>query len=282
MSEEPIDPNPQDVDSFFKLVEKHIGISLDSSKSYLISSRLTPLLEEHGVANLKELLQFLSKAPLGPLHWEAFEAMTTNETSFFRDIHPFEVLKKTILPALIQERQHTKMLNIWSAAASTGQESYSIAILLREQFPELNHWKVNILATDISELALNKASLGIYNPTEIARGLTGLQIQHHFTKLANGSYQIHPDIRAMIQFKHMNLLGDWSWMPKFDLILIRNVLIYFNQDLKAKVVKKLHGQLSHADACLILGSSESILFDKAFNAIQLDRVSYYQKANLPS
>lgn len=281
MSTEPIDVNPQDVDSFFKLVEKHIGISLDGSKSYLISSRLTPLLEEYGIASLKELLQQLAKSPVGPMHWEAFEAMTTNETSFFRDIHPFEVLKKTILPALIQERQHTKTLNIWSAAASTGQEPYSIAILLREHFPELNQWKVNILATDISEQALDKASLGTYNQTEVGRGLSPMQIQHHFTKLSNGSYQIHPDLRTMIQFKHMNLLGDWSWMPKFDLILIRNVLIYFNQELKAKVVKRLHGQLSKADACLILGSSESILFDNAFKAIQLDRVSYYQNAHFP-
>ncbi len=269
-----------DVEHFFKLVEKNIGIDLDLAKTYLITSRLTHIVEQHGFDHHAQLLRHLVTSPVNDLHWQAFEAMTTNETSFFRDIHPFDALKKTILPALIEKCQETREINIWSAAASTGQEPYSIAILLREYFPELTKWKIQIWATDISQQALDKAVSGVYNPVEIMRGLSDSQISRHFTKLPNGHYQVIPDIRSMVQFRQMNLIQDWPLMPKFDLILMRNVLIYFNQETKAKIVKKLHAQLPHADAYLILGSSESILFDKSFKVVQLDRVSYYQKEPL--
>jgi len=148
---------------------------------------------------------------------------------------------------------------------------------LREHFPELAGWKIRILATDISEQALEKASLGIYNQTEIQRGLSEAQIQRHFIKLPSGHYEINSDLRSMVQFKQMNLIEDWPLMPKFDLILMRNVLIYFNQITKAKIVKRLHSQLLDFSSYLILGSSESILFDQAYKIVQLDRVSYYQK-----
>jgi len=266
-----------DVEHFFKLVEKNIGVDLGLGKTYLITSRLTHLVDQHGFNNHSQLLRALVTSPVGDLHRQAFEAMTTNETSFFRDVYPFDALKKTIIPALIERCQETQEIQIWSAASSTGQEPYSIAILLRENFPELAKWKIQIWATDISQQALDKAMLGIYNPVEIARGLTDVQISRHFTKLANGHYQVHPDIQSMVEFKQMNLIEDWPLMPKFDLILIRNVLIYFNQETKAKIIKKLHAQLPNTDAFLMLGSSESILFDKSFKAVQLDRVSYYQK-----
>ena len=266
-----------DVENFFKMVEKNIGVDLGLGKTYLIISRLAPLVQQQGFENHGQLLRHLVTSPVNALHWQAFEAMTTNETSFFRDIHPFDALKKTIFPALIEKCQETREINIWSAAASTGQEPYSIAILLRENFPELAKWKIQIWATDISQQALDKAMSGIFNPVEIARGLTESQINRHFTKLPNGHYQVHPELRSMVQFKQMNLILDWPLMPKFDLILIRNVLIYFNQETKAKIVKKLYAQLPHADAYLMLGSSESILFDKTFKVVQLDRVSYYQK-----
>lgn len=269
--------DPLDVEQFFKLVEKNIGVDLDLEKTYLVSSRLTHIVKQRGFDNHAQLLRHLITSPVSDLHWQAFEAMTTNETSFFRDGNPFEVLHKSIFPALIESRQQERELNIWSAAASTGQEPYSIAILLREHFPELAKWNIQIWATDISEQALDKASLGIYNEAEMKRGLSEAQMSRHFTKLANGHYQIQDDLRSMVKFRQMNLIQDWPLMPKFDLILIRNVLIYFNQDTKARIIKKLHSRLSHSEACLMLGSSESILFDKSFKAIQLDRVSYYQK-----
>jgi chemotaxis protein methyltransferase CheR len=266
-----------DVESFFNLVEKNIGIALDLSKTYLIQSRLSNVVTEHRFTNHAALLRFLITNPVGAIHWQAFEAMTTNETSFYRDSSPFEVLRKTIFPELFQKRREARELNIWSAASSTGQEPYSIAILLREHFPELIGWNIRILATDISEQALEKAASGIYNHTEVQRGLTETQIQRHFKKLPNGHYEINPDLRSMVQFKQMNLIQDWPLMPKFDLILMRNVLIYFNQNTKAKILKRLYSQLSDTSSYLILGSSESILFDQTYQIVQLDRVSYYQK-----
>ena len=266
-----------DVESFFNLVEKNIGVALDLSKTYLIQSRLSNVVAEHRFADHAALLRFLNTNPVGAIHWQAFEAMTTNETSFYRDSSPFEVLRTTIFPELFQKRRDARELNIWSAASSTGQESYSIAILLREHFPELIGWKIHILATDISEHALEKAALGIYNHTEVQRGLTETQIQRHFKKLPNGHYEINAELRSMVQFKQMNLIQDWPLMPKFDLILMRNVLIYFNQNTKAKILKRLYSQLSDTSSYLILGSSESILFDQTYQIVQLDRVSYYQK-----
>jgi chemotaxis protein methyltransferase CheR len=266
-----------DIESFFNLVEKNIGITLDLSKAYLIQSRLSNIVREYSFTDHSSLLRHLIINPVGKIHWQAFEAMTTNETSFYRDSSPFEVLKTTILPDLIQKHKDSRELNIWSAASSTGQEPYSIAMLLREHFPELGGWNIRILATDISEQALEKASLGIYNQTEVQRGLTETQIQRQFKKLPNGHYEISADLRSMVQFKQMNLIQEWPLMPKFDLILIRNVLIYFNQDTKAKIVKRIYTQLLDASAYLILGSSESILFDQTYQIVQLDRVSYYQK-----
>jgi chemotaxis protein methyltransferase CheR len=266
-----------DVASFFSLVEKNIGVSLDASKAYLIQSRLSNMVREHGFAGHAPLLRFLITNPVSEIHWQAFEAMTTNETSFFRDTHPFEILKTTIFPDLIQKRKVVRELNIWSAASSTGQEPYSIAILLREHFPELAGWRIRILATDISEQALEKASSGIYNQTEIRRGLSEIQLQKYFKKLPNGNYEINADLRSMVQLKQMNLVQDWPLMPKFDLILLRNVLIYFSQVTKAQIVKRLHSQLLDSSSYLMLGSSESILFDQTYKIVQLDRVSYYQK-----
>jgi len=269
--------NQVDVESFFNLVEKNIGIALDLSKTYLIQSRLSNVVTEHRFTNHAALLRFLITNPVGAIHWQAFEAMTTNETSFYRDSSPFEVLRKTIFPELFQKRREVRELNIWSAASSTGQEPFSVAILLREHFPEMIGWNIRILATDISERALEKAASGIYNHTEVQRGLTETQIQRHFKKLPSGHYEINPELRSMVQFKQMNLIQDWPLMPKSDLILIRNVLIYFNQNTKAKILKRLYSQLSDASSYLILGSSESILFDQTYQIVQLDRVSYYQK-----
>jgi len=269
--------NQLDVESFFNLVEKNIGIALDLSKTYIIQSRLSNVVTEHRFTNHAALLRFLITNPVGAIHWQAFEAMTTNETSFYRDSSPFEVLRKTIFPELFQKRREVRELNIWSAASSTGQEPFSVAILLREHFPEMIGWNIRILATDISERALEKAASGIYNHTEVQRGLTETQIQRHFKKLPSGHYEINPELRSMVQFKQMNLIQDWPLMPKSDLILIRNVLIYFNQNTKAKILKRLYSQLSDASSYLILGSSESILFDQTYQIVQLDRVSYYQK-----
>jgi len=266
-----------EIENFFKLVEQNIGVDLSLDKTYLINSRLAHIAQEEGFETPAQLVRHLLSTPVVDIHWQAFEAMTTNETSFFRDNHPFEALKKIVLPALIVRNQSTREINIWSAAASTGQEAYSIVILLRENFPELTRWRIQIWATDISQRAIDKAVLGIYSPLEVMRGLSATQINQHFNKMPNGSYQVNSELCRMIQFRQMNLIRDWPSMPKFDLILMRNVLIYFNREKKMKIIKKLHSQLANAEAYLMLGSSESILFDKTFKAIQCDRTYLYQK-----
>jgi chemotaxis protein methyltransferase CheR len=267
----------QEIEIFFKLLEKNIGISLSANKSYLIHARLNALAKENDFGHAEALVRQLCANPLSPLHWQAFDAMTTNETSFFRDTHPFEALKKFVIPQLIKKKSDSKQIRIWCAAASTGQEPYSMAMLLREHFPEVSGWTVTIHATDISETALNKARAGVFNSAEIRRGLSEEQIRRHFFSLDNGSFQIKSDLKNTITFSQLNLVKDWPVMPKFDLILIRNVLIYFNESTKQALMKKIHAQLAGRDATLLLGSSESILFDPNYQICQLERVAFYRQ-----
>jgi chemotaxis protein methyltransferase CheR len=262
---------------FFQMLEENVGIALDHSKEYLVASRLAVIARANHFKDHHALIQHLLVNPIGILHHQSFQAMTTNETMFFRDKFPFDTLRTTIIPALIAKCRDTKTLSIWCAAASSGQEPYSLAILLRENFPELYYWKINFIATDISEPALKQARSGTYSETEIKRGLTDEQIKRYFKLLPNGQYEINAELRQMIRFESLNLVKDWPVMPKFDLILIRNVLIYFNAETKAKIFNKLRLQLVDDGGCLLLGSSESILYDQSFKVQQADRVSYYCK-----
>ncbi len=262
---------------FFQMLEEHVGIALDYSKEYLVASRLAVIARANHFKDHHALIQHLLVNPIGILHHQSFQAMTTNETMFFRDKFPFDTLRTTIIPALIAKYRDTKTLAIWCAAASSGQEPYSLAILLRENFPELYYWKINFIATDISEPALKQARSGTYSETEMKRGLTDEQIKRYFKLLPNGQYEINAELRQMIRFESLNLVKDWPVMPKFDLILIRNVLIYFNAETKAKIFNKLRLQLVDDGGCLLLGSSESILYDQSFKVQQADRVSYYCK-----
>lgn len=269
--------NQTDIERFFGMVEKNIGVAMDLDKAYLIQSRLSRVVAQHKFTDYAALLRFLISNPIGEIHVEAFEAMTTQETSFFRDPRLFEVLKTRVFTNLIRKRKDSRELNIWSAASSTGQEPYSIAILLREHFPDLAAWKIRILATDVSERALERASLGIYNGTEIQRGLSELQIQKHFSKMHNGLFEINCYLRSMVQFKKINLIDDWPFMPKFDLVLMRNVLLYFNASTKAKILNQLYRQLLDVSSYFIIGSSESVRFDQSYQLEQLDGVSVYHK-----
>jgi len=262
---------------FFQMLEEHLGIALDQSKEYLVASRLAVIARANNFKDHHALIAHLLANPLSVLHHQSFHAMTTNETMFFRDKYPFETLRTTIIPALIAKRRETKTLSIWCAAASTGQEPFSLAILLREHFPELYFWKIQFIATDISEPALTQARNGIYSETEVKRGLSEEQIKRHFKLLPSGQYEISSELKQMIRFESLNLVKEWPVMPKFDLILIRNVLIYFNAETKAKVFRKLRSQLADDGGCLLLGSSESILYDQSFKVQQEDRVSYYCK-----
>jgi chemotaxis protein methyltransferase CheR len=260
---------------FYAMLAEHIGISLDDTKQYLIESRLLPLSQKDGHPNVYSFIKELVQAPVGSLHWQAFEALTTNETSFFRDKHVFDGLQKNILPMLIANRKKEKTLYIWSSAVSAGQEAYSIAMLIRENFSELHDWSILIQATDISEAILDKARAGIYSSSEVKRGLDQQYLDKYFHKKVEG-YQIHPSIRAMVNFLPHNLVGSWPFYPKFDLIMLRNVLIYFNQDAKNKVLEKMHKQLHGQNGVLILGASESIYMNELYKTVPLEKISYYQ------
>jgi chemotaxis protein methyltransferase CheR len=265
---------------FYLMLEQQVGIALDDTKQYLLESRLLPLAIKNGYADVYALIKHLTQSPIGATHWQAFEALTTNETSFFRDKHVFEALKKTILPELIEARKKEKTLRIWSSACSAGQEAYSLAMLLREDFGHLSDWTIEIKATDISELILEKAKSGIYSSMEAHRGLDAHYLQKYFTHLEKGSFQVKPIIRQMVNFSHHNLVGNWPYYPKFDLIMLRNVLIYFRQDAKDKVLLKMHQQLNGSDSVLILGAAESIYLNDLYSLVPLDKISFY-KPNIP-
>ena len=265
---------------FYLMLEQQVGIALDDTKQYLLESRLKPLATQNGHPDVYALIKFLTQNPIGATHWRAFEALTTNETSFFRDKHVFEALKKTILPELIEARKKEKTLRIWSSACSAGQEAYSLAMLLREDFGHLSDWTIEIKATDISELILEKAKSGIYSSMEAHRGLDAHYLQKYFTHLEKGSFQVKPIIRQMVNFSHHNLVGNWPYYPKFDLIMLRNVLIYFRQDAKDKVLLKMHQQLNGSDSVLILGAAESIYLNDLYSLVPLDKISFY-KPNIP-
>lgn len=265
---------------FYTMLEQQVGIALDDTKQYLLESRLMPIAQQKGLPDVYALIKLLIQSPLSSLHWQVFEALTTNETSFFRDKHVFEALRTSILPELIEQRKKDRTLRIWSSACSAGQEVYSLAMMLREDFPMLHDWTIYLQATDISELVLEKAKSGIYSSMEARRGLDDHFLHKYFESVEKGSFQIKPSIRQMVNFSHHNLVGDWPFYPKFDLILLRNVLIYFKQDAKDRVLSKMQQHLNGGDSVLILGAAESIYLNDLYKLVALDKISYYKSNTL--
>lgn len=262
---------------FFKLLKDNVGIHLDSSKKYIIDSRLGSIAKEQGHEDVNTLLKKLNTSPVGPVHKKAFEALTTNETLFFRDAHVFDALEKRIIPELIEKKRATKSLNIWSAAVSTGQEAYSVSILLREKFPELRSWKIIINASDYSPDAITKAKSGSYSDLELSRGMSDDFKRKYFipNNVKRGFYDVRDEIRETIRFSINNLVGQWNPQPIYDVVLLRNVLIYFDQETKDKVLQGIYKVLDQKTGCLVLGSSEFIYLSKLFKLVQLEKISYY-------
>jgi chemotaxis protein methyltransferase CheR len=243
-------------DFFTTLVEKVSGISYQQGKEYLLESRLTELALTLGYKDLNTFYQKVKSGLTASLLNQIVDTLTTNETYFFRDQHPFETLKKDIFPELFQKRAAEKKLNLWSAACSTGQEPYSLGILLHEYFQNyLNTYRVSIYATDISESSLKKAREGIYNQIEVNRGLPVTFLVKYF-KQSGGNWQIDEKIRKLIKFEFLNLLEvDKKVRDTFDLILCRYVLIYFSKEVKTKVFLSLWKTLNKG-GYLILGATE--------------------------
>ena len=247
---------PAEYDFLRKFLKDRSGLDLSSDKQYLVESRLIPLARKAGLAGLDELVQKVRSGSV-LIGDEVVDAMTTNETFFFRDKLPFEHLREAMLPELLTARANRRSIRIWCAAASTGQEPYSIAMCLKEMAAQLAGWRVEILATDISPTVLEKSRAGIYSQFEVQRGLP-IQLLVKYFKQIGDVWQINQDIRAMVQYRPLNLLQDFSILGKFDVIFCRNVLIYFDQDTKTQIFTRLAKSLE-SDGYLALGAAETVV-----------------------
>ena len=247
---------PTDYDFLRKLLKERSGLDLSADKQYLVESRLLPVARKYGLGGISELVQKI-KAGSEEFAVHVAEAMTTNETFFFRDRIPFDHLRELIVPALLQTRASRRVLRIWSAACSTGQEPYSIAMCLSEFGAALNGWRVEIVATDLSQGVLEKSKAGIFSQFEVQRGLPIQMLVKYFRQIGD-MWQINPDIRAMVQYKQLNLLQDISHLGTFDVIFCRNVMIYFDQDTKVSVFKRLARAMPD-DGFLALGAAETVV-----------------------
>jgi chemotaxis protein methyltransferase CheR len=247
---------PPDYEYLRKLLKDQSGLDLSADKQYLIESRLVPLSRKAGLAGIPELVQKM-KAGSASLVAQVVEAMTTNETFFFRDKIPFDHFRQSIIPEILKARATRKSVRIWCAASSTGQEPYSLAMCLKEMESQLAGWRVEIIATDLSQEVLEKSKTGLYSQFEVQRGLP-IQLLVKYFKQNGEFWQINPDIRAMVQHRQLNLLHDFSQLGTFDVIFCRNVLIYFDQDTKINIFSRLC-RIMEPDGFLVLGAAETVV-----------------------
>ena len=247
---------PPDYEYLRKLLKERSGLDLSADKQYLIESRLLPLARKANLSGIGELVQKLQGGS-SALVTSVVEAMTTNETFFFRDKVPFDHFRDTIMPEVIKARAGRRSVRIWCAAGSTGQEPYSLAMSLKEMGAALTGWRVEIIATDLSQEVLEKAKAGIYSQFEVQRGLP-IQMLMKYFKQTGETWQVNPELRAMIQHRQLNLLHDFAQLGTFDVIFCRNVLIYFDQDTKINIFNRLARQIE-GDGFLVLGAAETVV-----------------------
>lgn len=248
---------PLDYDFLRNCLKRRSGLVLTADKQYLVESRLLPVARKVGLGNLSALVEALKSADSGALMDCVVEAMATNETFFFRDKIPFEQFRSIVMPALLAARSATQKIRIWCAAASTGQEPYSLAMCLKQMEQRIAGWRIEILATDLSGEVLSKARQALYSQFEVQRGLPIQLLIKHFTQVGE-MWQIAPELRAMVKFQQLNLLSNFSNLGVFDLIFCRNVLIYFDQQTKVDVLERLAKATAH-DGYLVLGAAETVV-----------------------
>jgi chemotaxis protein methyltransferase CheR len=248
---------PDEYDYLRNLLRRRSGLVLTDDKRYLLESRLSPIARRIGAADLSDLVRRLQATPSEGLVAEIVETMTTNESFFFRDKAPFEHFRDFIMPELLSKRQSERRIRIWCAAAATGQEPYSVALFLSEMGNKLAGWEIEILATDLSTEVLERARSGFFSHFEVQRGLPIQLLLKYFSK-AGDEWQIAPQIRAMVEFRPFNLLDDFSCLGVFDVVICRNVLIYFGPDNKKNVLERLATSTA-PDGFLMLGAAESVL-----------------------
>jgi chemotaxis protein methyltransferase CheR len=246
-----------DFDVLRRLINRRSGLALDAEKAYLAESRLQPLVQQLGLSGLGGLVKLLLSGTRQDLERDVVEAMTTNETFFFRDRVPFESFRKVILPYLLEARRETRRIRIWCAACSSGQEPYSLAMLLDEEAFRLSGWHVEILATDLSRAVLSAAREGVYSQFEIQRGLPIAQLLRYFRQEGE-RWRINEHLRSRICFEEFNLLSDYAPFGTFDVILCRNVLIYFDLPTKTSVLDRMAKALA-PDGYFVMGAAETVI-----------------------
>lgn len=237
-----------------ELVQAQSANRIDPSRNALFDTRLTPIVRMAGARNLKDFVTMLKSDRPAHLHRAVAEAMTINETSFFRDLKPFEMLRQCILPRLIALRGEQRRLRIWSAASSTGQEAYSLAMLIVEHFPEIAGWDVKIVGTDISRYVVEYAQRARYRRLEVNRGLPARMLLKYMVRVGE-EWEVGERVRSMCEFRSVNLCAPLPVLPEFDLVLLRNVLLYFTQQDRTNLFREVHRKMT-PDGCLVLGNAE--------------------------
>jgi chemotaxis protein methyltransferase CheR len=264
-----------DFDYVAGLVYRHAAVVLDDGKEWLVESRLAGLAELSGAASVGELLARLRGSPFGDLHRRVIDALLTHETLFFRDYVPFEALQRGILPALIEKRRSERRLTFWSAACSSGQEAYSIAMVIHDALPDLAEWRVRILASDISAAMVARARAASYSQVEINRGLPAAMLVKHFEQ-QGPRWVIAEPLRRLVELRELNLAASWPPLPPMDVIFLRNVLIYLDQETRRSILERVR-RLLRPDGCLVLGSAETTLtIDPAFEPLKVGRAVCYR------
>ncbi|WP_137045831.1 protein-glutamate O-methyltransferase CheR [Pseudolabrys sp. FHR47] len=253
---------PGDFDYLRRYLHERSGLVLAAEKLYLAESRLMPVVRKHGLTSLGDLVTRIRMTPSSPIAIDTVEAMTTNETFFFRDKIPFEHFRDTMLPALTAARDRDRRLRIWCAAASSGQEPYSLAMAIKEMAASakggaLSGFRIDILATDLSSEVLERARAGTYSQFEVQRGLPIQMLLKYFTQVGE-TWQVSSELRSMVQFRTLNLLNDFTPLGRFDIVFCRNVLIYFDQPTKTQVLNRLAPQIAE-DGYLVLGAAETVV-----------------------
>ncbi len=256
------------------LVRQESAIVLEPGKEYLVEARLMPLARRAGVSGVSDIVRRLQQEPRGALRDQVVEAMTTNETSWFRDRVPFTALSDSVLPDLMSKRTTERTLNIWCAACSSGQEPYTIAMLLSD-IPSLAGWRTSILATDLSEEMLTKARAGRYSQLEINRGLPAQLLVRHFER-SGAEWAVKAPLKSVVSFRPMNLATQWPTLPAMDVVFLRNVLIYFDVETKRSILERMRRVL-RPDGYLFLGAAETTLnVHPAYERVTLNGATVYK------